>query len=155
MNSEALFSQADEQYELGNFNTAFELFLKAAVQGDLSAMSRVACMYSDGEGTTRDYEKSIEWDLKAAEAGSDTSMLNLAITYRALGDMRSAKKWLEKSLDAGNGEAALCLAKLYMVSDKEADKIQHYLNIAINHDSICKSSKDEADNLLKTYTISP
>lgn len=152
MNSDALFSQADEQYELGNFNAAFELFLKAAAQGDLSAMTRVACMYGDGEGTTRDYEKSIEWDLKAAEAGSETSMLNLAITYRALGDIRSAKEWFEKSLDAGNGEAALCLAKLYMVSDKEADKIQHYLNIAINHEAISDSSKDEAVDLIKNYT---
>lgn len=152
MNSDALFSQADEQYELGNLNAAFELFLKAAVQGDLSAMNRVACMYGDGEGTTRDYEKSIEWDLKAAEAGSDTSMLNLAITYRALGDIRSAKEWFERSLGAGNGEAALCLAKLYMVSDKEADKIQHYLNIAINHEAISDSSKDEAVDFLKNYT---
>lgn len=153
MNSEVLFSQADEQYELGNFNEAFELFLKAALKGDLSAMNRVACMYSDGEGTSRDYEKSIEWDLKAAEAGSDTSMLNLAITYRTLGNIRSAKEWFEKTLDAGNGEAALCLAKLYMVSDKETDKIQHYLKLAINHSAICESSKDEAVDLLKNYTL--
>lgn len=151
MNSELLFSQADEQYELGNLNAAFELFSKAAAQGNLSAMSRLANMYSDGEGTVRNYSKSIEWDLKAAKAGSDTSMLNLAITYRTLGDILRAKEWFEKALGSGNGEAALCLAKLYMVSEKETDKIQHYLNIAISHGAISETSKTEATDFLKNY----
>lgn len=149
MNNEALFSQADEQYELGNFHAAFELFLKAATQGDLSSMNRLACMYAAGEGTVRDYEKSIEWDLKAAETGSEIAMLNIAITYRMQGDIRSARTWFEKSLNAGCGEAALCLAKLYMVSNKEADKIRHYLSIAISHDSLCESSREEAAELLR------
>ncbi len=148
MDNDELFSQADKQYELGHLDAAFELFLKAAKQGDSSAMSRLACLYSDGEGVSQDYEKSIEWDLKAINLGEDLSMLNLAITYRIVGNISKAKYWFEKSLAAGNGEAALALAKLYMVSDKEQESIKHYLSIAVNHMSICEESCQEANELL-------
>ena len=148
MDNDKIFVQADEQHELGNFDVAFELFLKAAEQGDSSSMSRLACMYADGEGVPRDFEKSIEWDKKAIEAGNTSSILNLAITYRILGDIVSSKYWFEKALDEGDAEAALQLAKLYMISDKEKENVKHYLSVAINHESICEESRKEANELL-------
>ena len=151
MNNDKLFPQADEQYELGNLDIAFKLFLKAAEQGDSSAMSRLACMYADGEGVSRDFEKSIEWDKNSIEAGNISSFLNLAITYRTLGDIVSSKYWFEKALDKGDAEAALQLAKLYMISDKERESIEHYLNLAINDKSICEESRIEANNLLMNF----
>ena len=144
MNNDDFFKLADAQYELGNLEKAFTLFLDAAELGDSSAMSRLACMYADGEGIARNHTKSLEWDLKAIEAGNDSSMLNIGITYRGLGDMKSSRKWFEKSLENGNGEAALQLAKLYMVSDKEDETVRHYLNIAASHHSICELSREES-----------
>lgn len=148
MDNDKLFSQADKQHELGRLDVAFKLFLEAAEQGDSSAMSRLACMYADGEGVLRDFEKSIEWDKKAIDAGNTTSLLNLAITYRTLGDIISSKYWFEKALDKGDSEAALQLAKLYMISDKEREKIKYYLSIAISDESICEESHIEANKLL-------
>ena len=39
-----LFNQADLEYNNDNFEKAFELFLKAAENGDDSAMDRIASM---------------------------------------------------------------------------------------------------------------
>ena len=148
MSDDLLFNQADLAYEEGDFKTAFQLFLKAAQNNNVDAMSRIACMYGDGEGVNRSYELSIQWDMKAIEMGNTSSLINLAITYRACGDIKRAKYWFEKSLASGDGDAALELAKLYMVSDKETDKVREYLNIAINNDNIIEASVEEAKNLL-------
>lgn len=151
MDNDELFRQADEQYDLGNLEGAFKLFLEAAEQGDISAMSRLAMMYGAGEGAPQDVEKSIEWDLKSIELGDSISMLNLGITYRMKGDILKTKYWFERALAAGDGEAALQLAKLYMVSDKEQKNIRYYLNVAINHDSINEMSQEEACELLTDF----
>ena len=148
MGSDDFFLKADSQYELGNFDAAFRLFLKAAEQGSSSAMSRIACMYGNGEGIGQDYGKSLEWDLKAVKFGEDSSMLNLAITYRMVGDIKKAKHWFEKSLASGNGEAALALAKLFMVSDKEEENIKYYLSIAVKHTNLSDQSRNESHAFL-------
>ena len=144
MGSDDLFLKADSQYELGNLGAAFRLFLKAAEDGDSIAMSRIACMYSHGEGIRQDFGKSIKWDLKAVKLGEDSSMMNLAITHRMVGDIKKAKYWFEKSLASGNGEAALALAKLFMVSDKEQENVKYYLGIAFKHTNICDQSRSES-----------
>ncbi len=149
MNSDDIFNEADKAYDEGDFSKALTLFHRAAEMGDDSSMSRIALMYYSGDGVDVDIEKSIEWDKKAVEAGSFTSSLNLAITYRALGDIKKAKDWFEKALKDGNGEAALQLAKLYMVTDKEVETVRKYLQIAIDHDDMYEESVNEARKLLK------
>ena len=60
-----LFNQADLEYNNDNFEKAFELFLKAAENGDDSAMDRIASMYDVGEGVDYDFDKAIYWYQKA------------------------------------------------------------------------------------------
>lgn len=141
------FSQADAAYDAGDSSEAFRLFLAAAESGNCDAMCRVAVMYESGEGVEYDVEKSIFWDLKAIDAGSTSSLINLGITYRRLGDIRKAKYWFEKSLETGDGEAALELAKLYSVSDKESATVKRYLQIAISSDRLSENSLEEAKRL--------
>jgi TPR repeat protein len=148
MDRNDLFLKADSLYELGNLDAAFRLFLKAAEDGDSSAMSRISCMYSNGEGIHQDYGKSLDWDSKAVKFGEDSSMLNLAITYRMVGDIKKAKHWFEKSLASGNGEAAFALAKLFMVSDKEQENVKYYLGIAVKHTNISDQSRNESHAFL-------
>lgn len=151
MNTEEIYLHADTAYDAGNFEEAFALFLKAAEHGDCNAMCRIALMYESGDGTLSDIEESIYWDLKAIEGGCNTSLLNLAITYRHLGEIRKSKHWLEKSLGTGDGEAALELAKLYSVSDKEIATVINYLNIAIASDNLTEASREEALELLNQF----
>ena len=65
MNLEEIFKEADSAYNSGDLKKAFSLFLQGAKNGDDSAMTRVACMYADGEGVPYDIERSIYWDQKA------------------------------------------------------------------------------------------
>lgn len=151
--SKCLFLDAESAYERGDLDQAFKLFLGAAERGDSSAMSRVAVMYDSGEGTDRNIDLSIYWDLRAIEAGSTTSLLNLGITYRRIGEIRKARRWFEKSLEGGDAEAALELARLYSVSDKETDKVRGYLTIVLASDFVSPDSKEEAAGLLAELSL--
>lgn len=142
MNSDVLFRQADEAYEDGDFEKALVLFMKASEAGDCHAMTRLAIMHECGEGTVVDISKSIEWDLKAIAAGSISSMLNLGLTYRKLGNSIEAKKWFEKALEQGDGEAAFELAKLYDFEKKEAPMIKKYLTLAANSVDLSESTEE-------------
>lgn len=135
-------------YDRGHLNKAFKLFLAGAESGDVDCMAMVAVMYGAGEGARIDLEKSIEWDQKAIAAGSELAFLNIAITYRCLGDLVNARHWFERALDCGDGEAALHLAKLYMVSDLEAGTVSKYLRIAIDSQNAFEDTRTEARQLL-------
>lgn len=147
MDTTDIFLKADAAYDAGDFAVAFRLFLQEAEAGNCDAMCRLALMYESGEGTEPDVDKSIYWDLKAVDAGSTTSLINLGITYRRLGNMRKARYWFEKSLETGDGEAALELAKLYSVSDKEVATVKHYLDIAISSNRLSEASLEEAQKM--------
>ncbi|WP_278537572.1 hypothetical protein [Delftia acidovorans] len=60
-----------------------------------------------------------------------------------------AKNWFEKSLDAGDVEAVLQLAKIYMVSELEVEKMKKYLDIAIIDKDALEITKTEAVELRK------
>lgn len=149
-----IFDIADMAYERGEKEKAAVLFLQAANAGDNNAMSRIALMYSEGEGVEKSIEKSIEWDLKAIQKGNTSSMLNIAITYRTIGNILESKKWLETAIEAGNHEAALDLAKLYMVSNMKDDKISSLLFSIIKSNSVSEECKEEAAFLIKKYNNS-
>lgn len=152
MKADLLFQEGSAFYEKGDYQQAFNCFMKAAKLGDACSMSQLANMYCAGEGVECNYDESIFWDLQAIEAGHTSSMLNLGITYRIKGDTRKARYWFEKGIDAGDGEAALQLAKLYMISELETERIKHYLIISLQSRNMCESSMEEAELLLKEFT---
>ena len=129
-----------------HFESAFKIFLKAAKAGDPSSMMCVANMYSAGEGVELDYNKSLYWEEKALALGAVNGAYNMAATYRMMGDMVSAKEWYERALDDGDIEAALALATIYMVSDKERETVLKYLDIVLNADPerVSEGSVEEA-----------
>lgn len=140
------FAQADRLYEEGLFTEAFAAFLSLAEQGDTSAMTRVAIMYGTGEGVARSFEDSIKWDMRAAELGDVTGLFNLGVSYKTEGDIRESRRWFEKALAAGDGEAALELAKLSL--EEDAEKAAAYLHRALQNGDLCEASREEAEHLL-------
>lgn len=150
MNDE-LFALADKEYDEGNYKRAFDLFMELANLNDPSGMTRVALMYAEGEGVKKDYDLSMEWDRKAIEAGCILSLTNLAITYRMMGDIINAKKYFEKAIEAGDDDAALALAKLYMVTDLERNKIIQLLKLVTSSSNVTDDSKEQALLLLEKY----
>lgn len=143
MNADSLFLDANTAYEAGDFIKAHELFLQAAENGDCYAMTRLAVMCDNGEGVPSNINESIEWDMKAIAAGSESSMLNLGITFRRLGDFENSKYWLEKMLELGDGEAALELAKLYNIHDPSSPLVKHFLAIAMLNNNLSQASIEE------------
>lgn len=148
MNNQTLLTAGDELFDGGNYLQAFNLYQEAANAGCAHSMLRLASMYTCGEGVACNYDKAIEWEHKAVAAGEPIALLNLGISYRIKGDIKSAKYWLEKAVAAGDGSGALNLAKLYMVSDKENTKITELLKFTINADNSCDSDIEEAQHLL-------
>ena len=148
MDADELFLKGDELYEKGDFVGAFSAFMQAAKEGNTSCMTRVASMYTCGEGINCDYDKAIEWELKAIEGGEVTALVNLGISYRIKGDIRKAKHWFERAIESGDGSGALELAKLYMVSPKEKERTIGYLNLAITSSNMCEADIEEAQELL-------
>jgi TPR repeat protein len=144
-----LFSIASDAYKKKHYKKAFRLFLDSAKSGDVDSMVMLGVMYGSGRGIEIDFQKSIEWDEKAIAAGSASAILNIGITYRAIGDIVKSKFWFEKSFDAGDIEAALHLAKLYMVSELECKRVKKYLNAIKNNKNALESTKKEAAKLIK------
>ncbi len=142
--AKSIFEAGSSAYEKGHFKKAFKLLKEGAESGDADCMSTLAIMYTCGEGVRCDYDKAIEWERKAVDSGSVSAMMNLGISYRIKGDLVQARHWLEKALDAGDGDAALLLAKLYMVSEKETERVKEYLTIAINSEWIYEDAVEEA-----------
>ena len=75
-------------------------------------------------------------------------MFNLGITYRNSGDAREARRWFEKLHADGDGDASLELAKMYMISDLEGERIKAYLLAAVQSSHVCEASIEEAQALL-------
>jgi TPR repeat protein len=148
----SLFDEGSAAYESGDYETAFALFLRSAQGGDVDSMTRVASMYGAGEGANLDFQKSIEWDEKAVEAGSIASISNLGITYRMCGDTRKARFWFEKAIAAGDCEAALDLAKMYLISDLETARIKKYLELVLSGENSSVAAREEAAEILLSFS---
>lgn len=151
MDSEMLFRQADKAYKAykdEDFKRAFSLFVMSTEHGNGLAMTRLAVMYENGEGTLSDLSKSIEYDLKAIAAGSNTSILNLGLTYKNLGNVGEAMKWFKVALDEGDGEAAFELAKVLYREDRNSPLIKKYLDLAAAAGDLSESTSEEVHEWL-------
>ena len=148
MDTEVYFLQGSEKYEEGCFTESFDAFLKGAENGDLSCMTRLASMYSSGEGVEANLDKAIEWESRAANAGDLSAIFNLGISYRMKGDIESSKAWLEKALSLGDGSAGLELAKFYIQSGSIDQTARKYLIKALEVGNLCQADEEEINELL-------
>lgn len=153
--AESIFCAADTAEEHGDFTLAASLFLQAALMGDGAAMSRLANLYESGQGVSWDVEASMAWDRRAIDAGYAASRFNLGITCRRSGQIQQARYWFKQALEHGDGEAALELAKLYAVSDKERDTVRGYLQQVLHSEDVFPSSKEEATEMLAALDQAP
>jgi TPR repeat protein len=149
MDIETIYRAADAAYDAGDYSTALQLFEQCAALGESAAMARLAIMHELGQGTPMDFDAALAWDMKAIEAGDTSAVFNIALTYVRLREIRKARRWFERALDAGWGEAAIELAKLYAVSDREADTAKAYLRRALEFDDLLEDDRAEVQSLLE------
>ena len=97
-----------EGYTAGSVDEA----IRDAESGNTDAMAYLGNLYYLGNyrmGITRDFNKALEWFLKAAPAGDGQILFNIARIYErgCVGerDMETAYEWYTKAAAAGNEEA--------------------------------------------------
>jgi len=145
------FTRADKLCDERRFEEAFQIFMAMAKRGDVTGMDRVANMYDDGEGVRRSRGRAITWYLKAIDAGSSIARHNLGLTYLRNRDTRRARYWLEKSLACGHRDSALDLAHIFLVSEREFDRIRGYLQVILcdeGWNEVSVATYEEAEKLL-------
>ncbi|MDR1890042.1 MAG: histidine phosphatase family protein [Zoogloeaceae bacterium] len=133
--------------EAGKYRRAFKRFRKLAKR-NTAAMTNLAHLYYQGHGVEYSFEKTVKWNTKAAEQGDISGMFNLGVTYRRAGDVRTAKKWFEQALQAGDGSAALELAKMYLISERETERVKDYLRRALEVGWLSEADEEEIQALL-------
>jgi len=75
--------QAIAAMKTGDYQTAYDIFLPMAESGDVQAVITIANMYFEGsEGFPRDYEKALDWNLRAIEHGSLYGYNNAGVIFR-------------------------------------------------------------------------
>ena len=101
-------------FEKGDYETAFNLWLPIADNGDTEAQNYLGIIYSLGLGKKRDYKKSLEWYERAAKAGHSDAQRNYAdmINYGrgTKKDNYQAYKWYYAALQQGNKKAEAQIA---------------------------------------------
>ncbi|MCZ6873076.1 MAG: tetratricopeptide repeat protein [bacterium] len=107
-------------------NVAYELFLKAARLGHVSAQFYVGYASLGGYGTEMNVEIARTWLGKASERGHTAAMTHLAKSYREgvaeIPEPATAKVWYEKAYAAGAVSALVALAYMYQKGEfGEAD----------------------------------
>lgn len=154
-----IFEKACNLADGGHDEKAFRLFMRLAATENSTeksaAMGWIATMYSDSKFLPQQLDKSIKWDTKAIQSAGDyKSFHRLAITYKLAGDMQGAKYFYEKALASGYDDgAALDLAKLYNVSEKETPRVKDLLKIVIKSKYVCQADVEEAQDLLEELEL--
>lgn len=108
-------SEADDRKE---YARAVKWFRIAAEAGSAEAMNYLGIYYSAGRGVKLDLAKSIEWHKQAYRKSPDgMHASNLALSFRVIGRWDEARKWFERAVELGDGEALLELTHMAICDD--------------------------------------
>lgn len=153
-NIEAFYRKLSELEDATDYKGLFTLCLKYSKSSNLelatAAVGRLSTLDSLISLTV---EKQIEYSIKVLqlEDGNiqDSSLYNLAVGYRFKEDLQAYKYFLEKALAYGDSSAALDLAILYSISDKEKSRVKTLLMVVVEDNNAGDTDKEEALQLLK------
>ena len=137
-----------EYYNKKDYKNAFELFQKAADQGNANAQNCLGVMYRNGYGVTKDDAKAVEWYQKAANQGDATAQNNLGHMYHdgygVPKDDAKALEWYQKAADQGNLNAQTSLGYMYHngygVPKDDAKAVEWYQQAANQGDARAQSN---------------
>ena len=101
-------------FDNGDYETAFELWLPLAENGDAHAQNYLGIIYSLGLGIERNYKKSLEWYERAAKAGHADAQRNYGDMINfgrgTQKDNYQAYKWYFAASQQGNKKAETQIA---------------------------------------------
>ena len=113
---ESMVRKAEQLYDRGKDEEAFDLYYKAAEKGNTHAQYAVGFMYRRGQGTREDYTRARRWLEMAARSNYAPAQKELGDIYAyGLGveqDTAKAREFYKKAIDNGSDEAADALKDL-------------------------------------------
>jgi uncharacterized protein len=147
----SLFDRGDQQYERGEFRSAFRLFQAAAKQGNPSSQLNLGYLYKNGIGVAANRDLALYWLRRAYRQGSAPAAHNIGMILSDEQKTNQALKWFERAANNGDGDANLAIAKIYMSVKDDKVKAIYYLRQTLKADpnTVLGESKDEAKHLLK------
>lgn len=74
--------------------------------------------------------------------------MNLGVSHRRRGEIRAARDCFQAAMERGDGDAALELANLYLVSDLEVPRVLKLLQVALDSANVTLESREQAQALL-------
>lgn len=114
---ERLMQKADSLYRMGHFESAVEIYIKAAEEGNAEAQFDIGYAYFNGEGIQRDYTSAAMWFKRAAKQNFAKAQYNLAYCYMngrgVPRDYDKAFDYLKLSAENNYKRAQLTLADCY------------------------------------------
>lgn len=146
MNQDDTLSRAFALWEKNKNRGAFRLFLREAHGGNSTAQHNVGFCFDVGRGTKRNFRQAIFWYKRAWRGDRQTSTCsNIARLYSEEGLHRNARRWWEKAVNLGDGDAALDYAK-YLVTRRRvsADRIRDLLRSVIKSKNVTEAARVEA-----------
>ena len=110
------YEQGLALYYLGEFRAAHDVWIPAAVAGDVRAMAAIGDLYREGEGVPLDDDEAFAWTLAAAEFGDPRAQFEVGRAYEAgrgiALDPDAALEWYELAAAAGETDAQVTLGVL-------------------------------------------
>ena len=143
-----LFQRADKQQEAGNLKSAFRLYLACAKAGDPGCQNNLGNFYRDGIGVKPNRERALYWYRQAYRRGLEGAASNVGVLFRDEKNLKQALAWFER---AGDGDADLAIANMYLQANDTAKAIR-YLKRARKSDCISEASREDAERLLNSLT---
>jgi len=100
----AMFLKGVEQYDKGDYSSAFEYYAKAAQLGDVEAHYNLSCLYRNGHGVEKDKQKEMYHLEEAAIKGHPDARFNLGWNEWTNGNTeRAVKHWIIAANQGDNG----------------------------------------------------
>jgi len=123
---------ADECFQLlstKQYELAFSVCKKAAMQGDANSQYSLGFIYVNGYGVGQSYKRAISWFLKAAMQGNKRAQHQLGMIYaNEIKNYQEAEKWYKKAAEQGDADSQNSLGVMYYAGNgvardyKEAKK---------------------------------
>ncbi len=119
---------------------------RAAAHGAAAAQNNLGILLGNGDQVRKNVPEALYWLKRAFRAGDCCAAQNIAITYRQIGDLKSAFNWFRKSAKSSDGDALIQLGIHYYWGKgtrKNAKAAVACFRRAAKVKNICESGRDD------------
>lgn len=143
--------------QAGDYQTAFQLWLPLAEQGDARSQYNIGLLYANGTGVVQDWQQAAKWYHLSAAQGYASAQNNLGVLYEdglgVIQDYDKALKWYRLSAEQGEVLGLYNVGYMYK-NGYGLDKDHVYAHMWFNLSALLGDSiaADDMEILAKTMT---